>query len=113
MIKTILISVLNAIFLASASVTEAQQPTKIAKIGELRNRPQVRTRSENIALETRYHENKSERFPALAEELVRLKVDVLLGSSTNELIAFKNATKTIPIVFYTFIDPVAAGLVHG
>ena len=128
MIKKVLVSVFTALFLTTASLSEAQQPTKIAKIGELRNRPQVRTRSEvflqalrelgyvegkNIALETRYHENKSDRFPALAEELVRLKVDVLLGSSTNELIAFKNATKTIPIIFYTLFDPVAAGLVDS
>ena len=49
----------------------------------------------------------------MAAELVRLKVDVLLGSSTNELIAFKNATKTIPIVFYTTVDPVAEGLVDS
>lgn len=128
MIKNFLVWLLTAILLTAASVTDAQQQANIAKIGELRSQPRVRTRSElilqtlrdlgyvagkNIAFETRYHENKREKVSALAEELVRLKVDVLLGSSANELIAFKNATTTIPIVFYTQVDPVAAGLVDS
>ncbi len=77
--KHLLIWLLATIFLTTASVTEAQQPTKIAKIGEVRNRPGIRTRSElflqtlgelgyvegkNIAFETRYHENKFDRLPA-------------------------------------------------
>ena len=53
----------------------------------------------NIAFEYRYAEGKLDRIPALADELVRLKVDVLVASSTAEALAFKNATKTIPIVF--------------
>ena len=81
MIKKNLVWLLATVLLTTVSPAKAQQQQKIAKIGELRNRPQVRTRSEvflqalrelgyvegkNIALETRYHENKSERFPALA-----------------------------------------------
>ena len=49
----------------------------------------------------------------MADELVRLKVDVLLASNTVEALAFKNATRSIPIVFYTSGDPVADGLVDS
>ena len=67
----------------------------------------------NIAFEYRYTEGKLDRIPALADELVRLKVDVLVASSTAEVLAFKNATKTLPIVFYLSSDPVADGLVDS
>ena len=67
----------------------------------------------NIAFEYRYAEGKLDRLPALADELVRLKVDVLLTPSTPAAVAAKNATKTIPIVFYSGSDPVAAGLVDS
>jgi putative ABC transport system substrate-binding protein len=67
----------------------------------------------NVIYETRSAKGKLDRFPALAEELVRLKVDVLVASSTAEALAFKNATKTIPIVFVATTDPVADGLVDS
>jgi putative ABC transport system substrate-binding protein len=67
----------------------------------------------NIAFETRSAEGRFDRFPALADELVRLKVDVLFASSTSEALAFKNATQTIPIVFIVTSDPVADGLVDS
>ena len=51
--------------------------------------------------------------PALADELVRLKVDVLVTSTTTAALAAKNATRTIPIVFLSVADPVAAGLVDS
>jgi putative ABC transport system substrate-binding protein len=69
--------------------------------------------NKNIAFEYRYTDGKVERLAALADELVRLKVDLLLTSSTPEVLAVKNATTTIPIVFYMGVDPVAAGLVHS
>src|SRR5262249_27235006 len=50
---------------------------------------------------------------ALADELIRLNVDVLVASSTAEALAFKDATKTLPIVFYLSSDPVADGLVDS
>ena len=54
---------------------------------------------QNIAIEYRYAEGKLDRFPELAAELVRLKVDVIVVAGGNRLIrAAKNATKTIPIV---------------
>jgi len=67
----------------------------------------------NIAFEYRYTEGKLDRLPAFADELVHLKVDVLLTSSTAEALAAKNATSTIPIVFYSGGDPVAGGLVDS
>jgi len=67
----------------------------------------------SIAFEYRYTEGKLDRLPALADELVRLKVDVFLTSSTAEALAAKNATSTIPIVFYSGGDPVAGGLVDS
>ena len=108
----------------------AQQPPKIVKIGELlfRDRTdlgagrkvfrgQLRElgyiEGKNVIYETRSAKGKLDRFPALAEELVRLKVDVLVASSTAEALAFKQATKTIPIVFVATTDPVADGLVDS
>ena len=54
-----------------------------------------------------------DRLPALAEELVGLKVDVIVTRGTPETLALKKATKTIPIVFYSVTDPVGAGLVDS
>jgi putative ABC transport system substrate-binding protein len=67
----------------------------------------------NIAFEGRYADNKLDRLPALADELVRLKVDVLITTSTPGALAAKNATRTIPIVFYNVVDPVGDGLVDS
>jgi putative ABC transport system substrate-binding protein len=67
----------------------------------------------NIAFEYRYTEGKLDRLAAFADELIRLKVDVFLTSSTPETLAVKNATSTIPIVFYSGGDPVAGGLVDS
>src|SRR4029450_8537401 len=58
-------------------------------------------------------EDKFDRLPALADELVGLKVDVLIASSTPAALAAKNAAKTIPIIFLGVSDPVAAGLVDS
>ena len=64
----------------------------------------------NITLEYRFAEQKSERLPELAAELVRLKVDLIVTSGTPPLAA-KKATSTIPIVMTNSVDPVGAGLV--
>jgi putative ABC transport system substrate-binding protein len=65
----------------------------------------------NIASEYRYANGVLERLPALAAELVRLKVEVIVAGSTPAIVAAKNASATIPIVMVTSADPVAAGLV--
>jgi putative tryptophan/tyrosine transport system substrate-binding protein len=67
----------------------------------------------NTTFEYRYANNKHERLPTLADELVHLKIDVLATLSTTAALAAKNATRTIPIVFLGAGDPVAAGLVDS
>ncbi len=70
---------------------------------------------QNIAFEYRYAEGKVDRFPELAAELVRLKVNVIVvGGGTRMVRAAKNATKTIPIVMVgAGVDPVEAGFVES
>jgi putative ABC transport system substrate-binding protein len=108
----------------------AQQTTKMAKIGWLGTRPASGPASgpaviqqelselgyiegKNVTFERRYTEGKLDRLPALSNDLVRLKVDVILTGSTPSAHAAKNATKAIPIVFWTEGDPVVAGLVDS
>ncbi len=115
-----------AIVVASLA-TEAQQPKNVHRIGYLL----VTTREQDTYLETfletmralgyvegqnlsmEYHaaEGHYERLPALAVELVRLPVDVLLVVSTPAALAAKQATTTIPIVMMGGGDPVGSGLV--
>ena len=66
---------------------------------------------QSIALEYRFAEEKFDRLPALAVELVRLKVDVILADSRQATEAAQHATGTIPIVFPLVFDPVGQGLV--
>ena len=66
---------------------------------------------QNIRIEYRSAEGHLERLPALASELVRLRVDVLVSEGTPPSVAAKDATRTIPIVFVPSADPVGSGLV--
>ena len=119
-------------FALCGAAAQAQQPKKVPRIGDLSTTDASRdsTRSEatrlalrelgyiegeNITFEYRYSEGKVNRFPELAAELVRLKVDIILVSGGDRLIlAAKNATKTIPIVMTGGgDDPVEAGLVDS
>jgi putative tryptophan/tyrosine transport system substrate-binding protein len=125
-IKAILVLLLG-LTLVSVHLAEAQQQTKVPKIGwlgigglgtgrellgrELRELGYVG--GKKIAIEDRSANNRIDRLPALADELVRLKVDVLVAPSAIAALAAKNATRTIPIIFYTVSDPVAAGLVDS
>jgi putative tryptophan/tyrosine transport system substrate-binding protein len=65
----------------------------------------------NIHIEYRFAEGKEDRLPELARELVRLKVDAIFTAGTPALFALKQATKTIPIVFFSASDPVGTGIV--
>ena len=125
--KRIFAVALGPLLFALCVPTEAQQQAKVSKIGWLSARPASNNSGQevivrmlrdlgyvggkNIAFEYRYADNRLDRFPALADELVRLKVDVLLTPGTPGALALKSATKTIPIVFADVTDPVAAGLV--
>jgi putative tryptophan/tyrosine transport system substrate-binding protein len=115
--------------LVGGGITEAQQPTKVPKVGLLRGRASASGTSldgvvgelralgyvdgKNITFQSRSAENKLDRLPALAEELVGLKVDLLLVPATVEALVAKNATRTIPIVCLNIGDPVALGLVNS
>jgi putative tryptophan/tyrosine transport system substrate-binding protein len=65
----------------------------------------------NVAIEVRWAEGHSERFAEIAAELVRLKVDVILTHNTPPVLAAKQATSVIPIVFASAGDPVGTGVV--
>ena len=65
----------------------------------------------NIVLEPRFAEGKLERLPELAADLVALKVDVIVASSTQAIQASQNATRTIPIIMTTVGDPIGPGFV--
>ena len=114
--KTITVVALCAMLFALSFLAQAQQPKKILRIGylgatdaggesirseairlALRERGYIE--GQNIAIEYRYAEGKRERFPDLAAELVRLKVDIIVAAGGDALVRpIKDATKTIPIV---------------
>ena len=121
-----------SLLLAPCSSVQAQQPKKVLRIGYLSGVDPAResARSEafrvalrelgyvegqNIGIEYRYAEGKNDRLPELAAELVRLKVDIIVGPSGSAPIrAAKNATRTIPIVMMSLAaDPVEAGFVES
>jgi len=114
--------------LAAPLAAEAQAPVKVPRIGYLSAlSPTDNTdileafrqglhelgyvEGQTIAIEYRFAEGRPERLPALAAELVRLKVDVIVTGPPPAPEAAKQATSTIPIVFAVAGDPVALGLV--
>jgi putative tryptophan/tyrosine transport system substrate-binding protein len=129
--RKISILTLCAMLFALCGSAEAQQGKKVPRIGYLLpgNRTNESIVSEairralrelgylegqNIAFEYRYAEGKPDRFPELAAELVRLKVNIIVVVGGNTPVrAVKNATKTIPIVMVGGSDPVEAGLVES
>jgi putative tryptophan/tyrosine transport system substrate-binding protein len=68
------------------------------------------TEGRNVAIEYRWAEGRAERYTEIAAEFVRLKVDVIFTYSTPAVLAAKQATSVIPIVFATASDPVGTGL---
>src|SRR5262245_59086207 len=122
------IAVLALSLLAAPIAAEAQQTAKVARIGylstDLAANPDIQeafrqglrdlgyVEGRSVVIEYRDAEGKHERLPALAAELVALKVDVIVAAAGNNLaMAAKQATRTIPIVFAAVSDPVAFGLI--
>jgi putative ABC transport system substrate-binding protein len=66
---------------------------------------------QNIAIDYRFAEDRFDRLPDLAAELLRLKVDVIVAGPTQPAVVAKNATRTIPIVMVSAADPVELGLI--
>src|SRR5262245_62203798 len=66
---------------------------------------------QKITIDPRFAEGQTDRLPALAAELVRLKMDVIVTSTTPAALAAKQATTTIPVVFGFAADPVGSGIV--
>src|SRR3989338_8046149 len=128
--KQIVICLLTTALLSIAPFAEAQQPKKVPRIGFLwGSTPDAEkdrlaafqqglrdlgyVEGKNILVEYRYAEGKLDRSPSLVAELVQLKVDVIVVTFLPGTRAAKEATKTIPIVIVSFVDPVAAGLVDS
>jgi len=120
--------VLTVTLTLAQAAAEAQQAAKIARIGSrsLNRSPNPHlheafrqglrdlgyVEGHNVVIEYRDAEGKPERLPALAAELVALKVDVIVtGGGTPPALAAQQATRTIPIVFASAPDPVTDGLV--
>jgi putative tryptophan/tyrosine transport system substrate-binding protein len=109
---------------------QAQQPTKIARIGYMAavsaaaDTPRLEAfrqglrdlgyiEGQNIIIDYRHEARGFEPLPAIAAELVSLNPDVLVGVTTNAAQAAKQATTTIPVVFMGVTDPIGAGLVES
>jgi putative ABC transport system substrate-binding protein len=127
MIRSIVVGLLT-LLLTTPPLSEAQQAGKVPRIGYLD--PSTASGSKvsveafrqelsklgwiegkNIAIEYRFAEQKQERLPELAADLVRLKVDLIVVSGGPTASAAKKATATIPIVMTNVGDPVGAGIV--
>ncbi len=126
--RVTLLALLAVFLLGAPLAAEAQAPAKVPRIGFLSSRSPTETapylgvfrqglrelgyvEGQNIAIEYRFAEGRPERLPALAAELVRLKVDVMVTTASPAPQAAKQATSTIPIVFAASGDPVSEGLV--
>jgi ABC-type uncharacterized transport system substrate-binding protein len=125
--RAFIITVVGGSMLAVPLAVGAQPAARVPRIGYLA--PNLATSSHlreaflqglrdldfvegrNLVIEYRDAEGKFERFPALAAELVALKVDVIVAPGTLAALAAKQATRSIPIVFPTVGDPVTDGLV--
>ena len=126
--KKITVLTICATLFALCVAADAQQPGKIFRIGFLDPSTASGTavmvdafrqelskhgwiEGKNITIDYRFAEQKSERLPELAAELVRLKVDLIVTTGDGPTLAAKKATTIIPIVMTTSSDPVAQGLV--
>ena len=125
-----LLTALGVAALALPFAAISQEPGKVAKIGVLSSfsppnsgewhdalRQSLRAlgwvEGKNLAIEYRYAYGKNERLPALAAELTRLNVDIIVADESTDAQAAKGATKTIPIVMASGGAAVEIGLVES
>ena len=127
--KNVLLFALTALLLALSYSVEAQQPTKLPKIGFLGVRPDAANYSakailielqklgyvdgKNFTFEYRSAENQLDRLPGLVDQLVQLRIDVLITAATRELQAVQKATKELPVVSLNLGEPVGSGLIRS
>ena len=123
-----LLFALGAGALAAPFAAFAQQPGKIWRIGYLSQTSGpnenlgafldgLRTfgyiEGQNLSIDYRWSAGNRERLPAMAAELIRLRVDLIVTGATEPVIAAKRATSTIPIVMTGASDPVGSGLIDS
>jgi len=138
--EVVLSVILGLVLLASPAPSNGQQPGKVYRIGWVENalKPKNPTpqncprnddpfwrawvdglqergynQGQNLVIECRWTEGRDDRAPALAAELVTLKVDLIVAGHTAQVRAAKQATSTIPIVMRGVLDPVKRGLVES
>ncbi len=116
--------------LAAPLASDAQQPKKVYRIAFIQtSAPEEQVHltkafdeglrelgyveGRNIVIERRFAQGKQERLPALAAEIVRLKVDVIVTGANPVIAAVKQATATIPVVMAVSRDPVGAGFIRS
>jgi ABC-type uncharacterized transport system substrate-binding protein len=127
----LLILAVGTLILASIDVSGAQQATKTPRLGFISSAATPGRRAplfdafrqalsdlgyidgKTILIESRYAEGRLDRMPSLVNELIQQKVDVILAVNNVVIRAAKKATKTIPIVMISSVDPVAAGYIES
>src|SRR5262249_45284577 len=126
----ILVYALSALILTTVHLAEAQQPKKVPRIGVLfpgfpatyaaRSQSFLQglhdlgwVDGQTLKIEWRWGEDRVEKLPSLAAELVRLNVDVTVANGTPAIKALKDATNTIPIVMAAIGDATGIGLVES
>ena len=125
---SIFVAALTFSLIVAPLIADAQQAPKIPRIGYLSPRARLDplpydraflqgmselgyVEGKNVVIEWRFADGAYERLPALAAELVRLNVDVIVAPSSSAIRAAQQATTTIPIVFLSTGDPVGSGFV--
>jgi putative ABC transport system substrate-binding protein len=126
--RKIVIAILGFFVIAAASLAEAQQPGKVSTVGYVSTvgspdanfealrqglRDMGYVEGKNIAFEYRGAQGKAELIPGFVAELLQLKIDLLFCPNLPAINAAKEATKTVPIVIVSNVDPVELGLVDS
>jgi putative ABC transport system substrate-binding protein len=123
-----MLALVVGVALLSSCAASVPSVTRVYRVGYLSGNTEVESKTQldafrqalqdlgyvagrNLAIEIRYAEGHAERAPALAADLVALKLDVIAARSTPEALALKQATSRVPIVLVNVADVVESGLV--